>query len=48
MGITTTQLTFTAGIISALGSDLVGADVRHPSFVTVTTAPLALLTMVPI
>jgi hypothetical protein len=46
MGITTAQFTLAAGIVSLVGGDLMGIDVRFPFFVTIGAALLALLMMV--
>jgi MFS family permease len=46
MGITTAQFTLAAGIVSLVGGDLMGVDLRFPVFVTIAAAPLALLMMI--
>jgi predicted MFS family arabinose efflux permease len=46
MGITTAQFTLAAGIISLIGGDLMGIDIRLPFFVTIGAALTALLMMV--
>jgi len=46
MGITTAQFTLAAGIISLIGGDLMGIDIRFPFFVTIGAALMALLMMV--
>jgi DHA1 family tetracycline resistance protein-like MFS transporter len=46
MGITTAQFTLAAGLISLIGGDLRGIDIRLPFFVTIAAALVALLMMV--